>query len=125
MHVTAGQRCLREGDDGEEDDGEEDDGEEDDGEEDDGKENDGGERGDGNHNEVGCSRACMEEPPPDPLGGDHSAGPWQRTRAVGKGGPAHSDDIFKGALQLRLRTESSWLLHTVIRRLGGNILSNL
>ena len=34
----------------------------------------------------------MGESPSDPLGGDHSAGPWQRTRAVGEGGPAHPDD---------------------------------
>ena len=33
--------------------------------------------------EVGCSGACVGEPPPEPLGGDHSAGPWQRTRADG------------------------------------------
>ena len=29
----------------------------------------------------------MGESPHDPLGGDHSAGPWQRTGAVGEGGP--------------------------------------
>ena len=34
-----------------------------------------------------------EKLPPDPLGGDHSAGPWQRTRAVGEGGPVHPHDI--------------------------------
>ena len=55
----------------------------------------------------------MGEPPPDPLGGDHSARPRQRTGAVGEGGPAHPD---AGVLQLRLRTGSPWLLHTVIRR---------
>ena len=33
------------------------------------------ERDDG---EVSCSGSCMGESPPDPLGGDHSAGPWQR-----------------------------------------------
>ena len=27
----------------------------------------------------------MGEPLADPLGGDHSAGPWQRTGAVGEG----------------------------------------
>ena len=39
----------------------------------------------------------MGEPPPDPLGGDHSAGPWQRTVAVGEGGPAHPDDTLKSS----------------------------
>ena len=42
-----------------------------------------------NDGEVSLSRTCIGEPPPDPLGGDHSAGPWQRTRAVGEGGPTH------------------------------------
>ena len=46
----------------------------------------------------------MGESPFDPLGGDHSAGPWQRTGAVGEGGPAHPDDTVRGALQPR------WLL---------------
>ena len=50
------------------------------------------------------------ESPPDPLGGDHSAGPWQRTGAVGEGGPAHPDDTLRGALQPRWRTGSLWLL---------------
>ena len=30
----------------------------------------------------------MREPPPDPLGGDYHTRPWQRTGAVGEGGPA-------------------------------------
>jgi len=34
------------------------------------------------------------KPPPDPLGIDHSAGPWQRTGAIGKGDPAHQDDTL-------------------------------
>ena len=29
----------------------------------------------GDDGEVGCSGACMGEPPPDPLGGDHRTGP--------------------------------------------------
>ena len=41
----------------------------------------------------------MGESPPNPLGGDHSAGPWQRTGAVGEGGPAHPDDTLRGTLQ--------------------------
>ena len=41
----------------------------------------------------------MGEPCPDP--GDHSAGPWQRTGAVGEGGPVHLDDTLGGALQPR------------------------
>ena len=52
----------------------------------------------------------MGESPPDPLGGDHSAGPWQRTVAVGEGSPAHPDENLRGALQLRWRTGSPWLL---------------
>ena len=31
----------------------------------------------------------MGESPPDPLGGDHSAGSWWRIGAVGEGSPAH------------------------------------
>ena len=45
-----------------------------------------------------------------PLGEDNSTGPWQRTGAVGEGGPAYPDDTFRGALQPRWRTESPWLL---------------
>ena len=52
----------------------------------------------------------MEELPPDPLGGDHSAGQWQRTGAVGEGGSAHPDDTLRGVLQPRWRTESPSLL---------------
>ena len=43
------------------------------------------EEGDG---EVSCSGTCVVELPSDRLGGDHSAGPWQGTGAVGEGGPA-------------------------------------
>ena len=43
----------------------------------------------------------MEESQPDPLKEDHRAGPWQRTVAVGEGGPAHPDDTLGGALQPR------------------------
>ena len=35
----------------------------------------------------------MGKSPPDPVGGDHSAGPWQRRGTVGEGGPAHPDII--------------------------------
>ena len=48
----------------------------------------------------------MGEPPSDPLGGDHHTGPWQKTGAVGEGGPAHPDDTCGGALQPRWRTGS-------------------
>ena len=41
--------------------------------------------------------------------GVHSAGPWQRTGAVGEGVLARPDDTFRGALQLRW-TGSPWLL---------------
>ena len=34
----------------------------------------------------------MGESPSDRLGRDHSAGPRQRTGAIGEGGPAHPDD---------------------------------
>ena len=64
----------------------------------------------GDDGEVSCSGECMGESPSDRLGGDHSAGPWQRTGAVGEGGPTHSDDTLRGALQPRWRTESPWLL---------------
>ena len=36
----------------------------------------------GDDGEASCSGACVGESPPNPLGGDHSAGPWQRTGAV-------------------------------------------
>ena len=42
--------------------------------------------------------------------GDHSAGRWQRTGAVGEGGPTHPDDTLRGALQPGWRTGSSRLL---------------
>ena len=48
--------------------------------------------------EVICSRACMGEPPPDPLGRDHSYRLWQKTGAVGEGGSAHPHDTLRGAL---------------------------
>ena len=59
---------------------------------------------------FGCSGACVGKPPPDPLGGDYHTGPWLRTRGVGEGGPAHPDDTCRGALQLKWRTGSPWLL---------------
>ena len=39
---------------------------------------------------AAAEHACMRESPPDPLGGDHSARPWQRTGTVGEGGPGQS-----------------------------------
>ena len=77
------------------------------------------ERDDG---EVGCSGACVGEPPPDPLRGDHSAGPWQRTGAVGEGGPAHPGDTLRRALQPRWKT-GCWT--AVMRRQGGAINTDL
>ena len=44
---------------------------------------------------------CEGEPPPDSPGGDHSAGPWQRTGAVAEGDPAHPEDTLRRALQPR------------------------
>ena len=38
------------------------------------------------------------------------AGPWQRTGAVGEGGPAHLDDTLRRALQPGWRTGNHWLL---------------
>ena len=60
-----------------------------------------------------CERGMIEKsaaPPPDPLGGDHRTGPWQRTGVVGEGGLAHPDDSCGKALQPRWRTGSPWLL---------------
>ena len=59
----------------------------------------------------------MGESPPDPLGRDHSAGPWQGTGAVGEGGPAHPD-VPSGGLQPRWRTGSSWLLEQCDEKAG-------
>ena len=64
----------------------------------------------GDDGEVSCSGTCVGAPPPDPLGGDHRAGPWQRTGVVGEGGLAHPDDTCGRALQPRWRTGSPWLL---------------
>ena len=38
----------------------------------------------GDDREVSCSGACVGESLFDPLGGDHSTAPWQRTGAVVK-----------------------------------------
>ena len=68
---------------------------------------------------VSCTGACMKEPPPDPQGRDHSAGPWQRQEL-----------LVKNALQIQITpfeerfTEmvpGCWT--AVIRRQGGR--SNL
>ena len=67
----------------------------------------------------------MGESPPDPLGGDHSAGSWQRTRAVGEGGPAHPDDNLRGALQPTRRTGSPWLLDWCDEEAGREEQSSL
>ena len=69
----------------------------------------------GNDGEVSCSGACVGESPFDRLGGDHTAGPWQRTGAVGEGGPAYPDDTLRGTLQLGV--PGCWI--TVMRRQGG------
>ena len=53
---------------------------------------------------------CMEELPPDPVGGDIGAELWQGTGATGEGGPAYPDHTFRRALQLRRRSGSPWLL---------------
>ena len=44
------------------------------------------------------------------MGGDHSAGPRQRTGIVAEGGPAHPDDTLGGVLQPGWRTGSPCLL---------------
>ena len=79
----------------------------------------------GDDGEVSCSGACVGESPPDPLGGDHSAGPWQRTGAVGEGGPAHPDDTLRGALQLKWRTGNPWLLDHCDKKSGREEQSSL
>ena len=35
----------------------------------------------GDDGEVSCSGACVGESPSNPLGGDQSAEPWQRTQS--------------------------------------------
>ena len=42
-----------------------------------------------------CNMRYIGESPSDRLGGDHSAGPQQRTGAVAEGGPAHPDDTIR------------------------------
>ena len=54
------------------------------------------------------------------------AGPWQRTGAVGEGGPAHPDDTLRGVLQPRWKTGSPGCWTTVMWRQGGGaILTDL
>ena len=53
----------------------------------------------GDDGEVSCSGSCVGAPPPDPLGGDHRTGPWQRTGVVGEGGLTHPDDTCGRVLQ--------------------------
>jgi len=79
----------------------------------------------GDDGDVSYSGACVEEPPPDPLGGDDHTGPWQRTGAVGEGGPAHPDDTCRGALQPRWRTGSPWLLDCCDEEAGREEQSSL
>ena len=43
---------------------------------------------------VGCNRACMGQPPPNPMGGDIGAKPRQRTGAAGKGDFTQPDNIL-------------------------------
>ena len=64
----------------------------------------------GDDGDVSCRGAYVGESPPNPLGGDHSVGPLQRTGTVGEGGPAHPDDTLIRAFQPRWRTGSPWLL---------------
>ena len=67
----------------------------------------------------------MREPPPNLLGGHHSAGPRQGTGAVGEEVPAHPDDILRGALQQRWRTGSPWLLDRCDEEAGREEQSSL
>ena len=65
----------------------------------------------GDDGEVSCSGTCVGAPPPDPLGGDHHTGPWQRTGVVGEGGLAHPDDTCGRVLQPRwIEDWKFWLL---------------
>jgi len=75
-----------------------------------------------------CERGMMEKsavaervgaPPPNPLGGDHRTGPWQRTGVVGERGLALLDDTCGRALQPRWRTGSPWLLDRCDEEAGG------
>ena len=72
----------------------------------------------GDDGEICCSGACVGESPSNRLLGDHSAGPWQRTGAVGEGGPSHPDDTLRGALQPGWRTGSPWLLDCCDKEAG-------
>ena len=53
---------------------------------------------------------------PDPLGGDCSTGPWQRTGAVGKAGPSHPDDTLQTSVGMA-KVASHWVIwlsHTTL-----------
>ena len=61
----------------------------------------------------------MGELPHNPLGGDHSAGPWQRRGAVGEGGPAHPDALSEECFNRDGGLEVPGCWTAVMRRQGG------
>ena len=63
----------------------------------------------GDDREVSYSRAHMGESPPNPLGGDSGAGPWQGTEAVGKEGSAHPNDPGRST-STRMKDWKPWML---------------
>ena len=65
----------------------------------------------------------MGESPSDPLGGDHSAGSWQRTGAVGEGGPAHPDNTLEECSNRDGGLEFPGCWTAVMRKQGGAISS--
>ena len=65
----------------------------------------------GDDGEVSCSGPCMRTSPSNPVGGDNSAGPWQRIGAIDEGSPAYQHNTFRRALQPRWWTGSPWLLN--------------
>ena len=67
----------------------------------------------------------MGESPSNRLGGDHSAGPWQKTGAVGERGPAYPDGTLRRVLQPRWRTGSPWLLDRSDEEAGREEQSSL
>ena len=67
----------------------------------------------------------MGEPLFNALGGDHRTGPWQRTGAVGEGGPGHLDDTCGGVLQPRRRAGSPWLMDCCDEEAGRKRQSSL
>ena len=79
----------------------------------------------GDDGEVSCSRTCVGAPPPDPLGGDHCTGPWQRTGVVGEEALHIQMTLVEERFNRDGGLEVPGCWTTVMRRQGEAILTDL